>query len=201
MRFFHVSVLSMTCAVALFLAACNTTEPKGDAGEPGAGDFDVAVGVFYGDTAYTPNGFFGSNGVILQSFDSLRADFSRVDTMGYMVQGGSFSHLRGDSIIDNLASSVQVIVGARPAVSGIYEVGGHWAHSGSAKAGMIGKASIYVTWLQNGGLDWSHPDSSAGGKVKVVVTADSIQAIGKNIRLKSGKVISFNLTTQKTWNP
>lgn len=196
------SLMFVSVVTALLLIACNETSTDPHSGTPGAGDFEVSTGVRYGDTAYTANSFFGApGGVLLQSFDSLRADFSRVDTLGYMVQGGSFSHVRGDSTYKNVGTSVQVYVGARPAASATYDVRGNWAHYSTPKSGMAGKVSIYVGYLQNGELDWSHPDSSAGAKVKVVVTADSIQVLGKNIKLKSGKLISFNLTTKKTWNP
>lgn len=184
MSFPRRPLLALILASAALLAAC-TTEPKDDAGAPtGGGDFDVAAGVFYGDTAYTPVGLFRASGVSYQNLDS----------NVFMVQGGGFSHKKGDSTLTNIGASVQVRIGKQPPTSGVYDVVQHYGTLND----LVGKASLFIAYLQNDALDRSHADSSAGARVKVVVTGDSVQVIGKNIKLQSGKKISFNLTTKKT---
>ena len=181
---------------ALLLVAC-TTEPKDDAGgSTGGGDFDVAAGARFGDTAYTP-------GLVkFDPLDTLRGDYSRVDTIGYTVTGNAFVYRVGDSTKSaSFGSFVQVGVGTKNAASGTYDVYGHDADYRTPRSGLSGKVRLYVSGLGNlgSGLAWSHPDSTVGAKVKVVVTGDSVQVIGKSIKLSNGRTLSFNFKTRKAY--
>jgi hypothetical protein len=166
----------------MILGACNNPASE-DAGKgAGDGDFDVAYGAYYADTSLTPG---------------LPPDFEVIapsDTIGYNVTGRLMRYPSGDSTVGTIGF-VQVGIGTKVPASGTYDVyADSWG--GGTQEGFANKARLYV-WGIPGGMAWSDIDSSAGGKVKVVVTADSVQVLGKEIKLSNGKKLSFNLTAPK----
>lgn len=174
-------ILSLLLALATLFASCTATEPDDKSGEStGSGDFDVAAGMRYGDTAYT-----------------YASTLYHPEGDRYLAQIGTFSHRRGDSVVYG-GGSVQVRIGVASPVSGIYEVIGNHADSRTPLSMLPGKASIYTYGiLENPLMSWSSMDSTIGAKIKVVVAGDSVQLIGKNIKLNNGKLISFNFKTAK----
>ncbi len=150
---------------AFLFAACN--ESTAGPGEDGDGDFDVASGVRYADTLYTPNSTVYQGG-----------------TEGFKVSGLVLRYHVGDSTVGTIGF-LEVTVGLAAPVSGTYPV----AEYATGKP-VENKVQLY-TWGTPGGMSWT--GGGATGSVKVVALTDSVQVIGKNITLDNGKVVSFNL--------
>lgn len=176
------SLLAHALFSAMFLAACNNPASDDSGKSTGGGDFDVAVGALYADTSLTPG--------LVPDFEALTASG---DTIGYNVTGRLMRYKVGDSSVGTIGF-VQVGIGSKVPASGTYPVYAHDVGGGTV-TGVAGKARMYV-WGIPGGMAWTDADSSSG-QVKVVVTADSVQVLGKEIRLSNGKKLSFNLTTPK----
>lgn len=163
---FHTALASCFVLCGLLLAACN--ESSTAPGEDGAGDFDVAAGVRYSDTLYTPNS----------------SDYQAAGSSGYHVTGRMLRYQSGDSTIGSLGF-LQVTVGAATPVSAIYQVAEY-----ETDTPVAGKVQLY-TWGTAGGMSWTGEAST--GDVKIVVEGDSVQVLGKDITLDNGKKVSFNL--------
>lgn len=153
-------------AAAGLLGGC--TEASTAPGEDGAGDFEVVAGVRYSDTLYTP----------------MLSDYQAAGETGYYVTGRMLRYQVGDSAVGSIGF-LQVTVGAATPVSAVYEVAEYSTGNPTA-----GKVQLY-TWGTAGGMSWT--DEASTGNVKLVVTSDSVQAIGKDITLANGKKLSFNL--------
>lgn len=180
---FRLSAFAYSSLLAIALFACNNNPASEDSGKStGGGDFDVAVGALYADTSLTPG--------LVPDFETLSF---WDDTVGYNITGRLMRYKSGDSTVGTLGF-VQVGIGSVVPVSATYPVYAHDVGGGTVP-GVAGKARMYV-WGIPGGMAWTDADSSSG-QVKVVVTADSIQVLGKEIKLSNGKKLSFNLTAPK----
>lgn len=167
-RTLSVPVLARFACLALcafLFAACN--ESTAGPGEDGDGDFEVAVGVRYADTLYTPNSTVYQGGA-----------------QGFRVSGLVLRYHVGDSTVGTIGF-LEVTVGMAAPVSGTYPLAEYTTGNP-----VEGKVQLY-TWGTPGGMSWT--GEGASGIVKVVALTDSVQVIGKNITLENGKRVSFNL--------
>jgi hypothetical protein len=183
-----IRLAAPAAALGMLFPACDS-----GTGAQGDGALAAAGTVVYGDTAYAVVAYNGARNVLMSPLDTLRSGpgyFS--DRIGYTVTGTSFTFRRGDSTVLNVGSALTVGVGAAVPVSGTFEV---YDYSGP-RAGLTGKARLDVYGLGPEPA-WSRADSSAGGKVRVIVTADSVQVLGNDIKLSRGVRISFNLKSAR----
>lgn len=170
--------------LAAVLLACNGNPASEDSGKStGGGDFDVAPGALYADTALTPG--------LVPDYQVIAPNNG--DTIGFSVTGRLMRYRIGDSSAGTIGFVEVSVGGGRAPVNGTYPV---MSYLGGAPADIAGKAKLYVYGVP-GGMSWSDADSSGSAKVKVVVTADSVQVLGKEIKLSNGKKLSFNLTAPK----
>lgn len=173
------SLLALLC-----LAACNSNPASEDSGKnTGGGDFDVAPGALYADTALTPG--------LVPDYQFVAPNNG--DTIGFSVTGRLMRYKVGDSTKGTIGFVEVTVGGGRAPVNGTYPV---MSYLGGFPADVAGKAKLYVYGVP-GGMSWSDADSSGSAKVKVVVTADSVQVLGKEIKLANGERLSFNLTAPK----
>jgi hypothetical protein len=130
--------------------------------------FNIAPGVSYDDTVHVAQGW----GVCKNA-----SSYTTYWGLKYANGSGDTVSTRWLGVNMNVDSSV---------VSATFSVGENTSPGDAAAP--AGKASVWM----NGVAFGSQASSTAAIKV-VVLSADSIQVIGKGIRLQNGRVLNFNL--------